>query len=412
MSHKARFGWLLTGAALMAVVLAVLSPMIFPATRSASAISTTNTIEEQLIALYNTANPSVVSVQVRQAVTREVSVPQFPELPQIPGFPELPRFLWPQTPNQQQQQQYVYGQGSGFVYDRDGHIVTNYHVAGEADQIRVIFHDGTTVNAELVGADPDSDLAVIKVDPAKAPELRPLPLGDSDALQVGQMVVAIGNPFGLSGTMTSGIISALGRMLPSQAATADGNRFNITDIIQTDAAINPGNSGGPLLNLSGEVIGVNTAIESTTRQNAGIGFAVPSKTVSRVVPVLIAEGHFAHPWLGISGSTVNDTIREAMNLPDDQTGVLIATVDNTGPAARAGLLGSSREARVDDTTIRVGGDIIVSVDGHPVVTFDDLLDYISNETEVGQTITLGILRNGELSEVRVTLAPRPTTTTK
>jgi len=158
------------------------------------------------------------------------------------------------------------------------------------------------------------------------------------------------------------------------------------------------------------VIGVNTAIESTTRQNAGIGFAVPSKTVSRVVPVLIAEGHYDHPWLGISGSTVNAAIREAMDLPDDQTGVLIASVDITGPAARAGLLGSSKDARVDDTTIKVGGDIIVSVDGRPVVTFDDLLDYISNETEVGQTITLGILRNGELSEVRVTLAPRPTTT--
>ncbi len=408
MSRKARLGWLLTGAALMAVALAVFNPILFPAVRSASATSTTNTIEEQLIALYNSANPSVVSVQVRQTVTREVSLPQFPELPQIPGFPELPRFLWPQTPNQRQQQQYVYGQGSGFVYDRDGHIVTNYHVAGEADQIRVIFADGTAVEATLVGADPDSDLAVIKVDPAKAPELQPLPLGDSEALQVGQMVVAIGNPFGLSGTMTSGIISALGRMLPSQAATADGSRFNITDIIQTDAAINPGNSGGPLLNLAGEVIGVNTAIESTTRQNAGIGFAVPSKTVSRVVPVLIAEGRYAHPWLGISGTTVNATIREAMNLPEDQTGVLIASVDNTGPAARAGLLGSSRDARVDDTTIKVGGDIIVSVDGRPVVTFDDLLDYISNETEVGQTITLGILRNGQLSEVRVTLAPRPT----
>jgi len=410
MSRKARFGWLLTGAALMGLIVTLAGAVVFPAVRSASAISASNAVEEQLIALYDAANPSVVSVQVRQAVTQEISAPQFPELPSIPGFPELPRFLWPQTPNQQQQQRYVYGQGSGFVYDRDGHIVTNYHVAGEADQIQVIFADGTTVSAELVGADPDSDLAVIKVDPAEAPALNPLPLGDSEALQVGQMVVAIGNPFGLSGTMTSGIISALGRMLPSQAATADGGRFNITDIIQTDAAINPGNSGGPLLNLAGEVIGVNTAIESTTRQNAGIGFAVPSKTVSRVVPVLIAEGHYDHPWLGISGSTVNAAIREAMDLPDDQTGVLIASVDITGPAARAGLLGSSKDARVDDTTIKVGGDIIVSVDGRPVVTFDDLLDYISNETEVGQTITLGILRNGELSEVRVTLAPRPTTT--
>ncbi len=410
MSRKARFGWLLTGAALMGLIVTLAGVVVFPAARSASAISASNAVEEQLIALYDTANPSVVSVQVRQVATQEISVPQFPELPSIPGFPELPRFLWPQTPNQQQQQQYVYGQGSGFVYDRDGHIVTNYHVAGEADQIQVIFADGTAVSAELVGADPDSDLAVIKVDPAEAPALNPLPLGDSEALQVGQMVVAIGNPFGLSGTMTSGIISALGRMLPSQASTADGGRFNITDIIQTDAAINPGNSGGPLLNLAGEVIGVNTAIESTTRQNAGIGFAVPSKTVSRVVPVLIAEGHYDHPWLGISGSTVNAAIREAMDLPDDQTGVLIASVDITGPAARAGLLGSSKDARVDDTTIKVGGDIIVSVDGRPVVTFDDLLDYISNETEVGQTITLGILRNGEFSEVRVTLAPRPTTT--
>ncbi|MBN2470584.1 MAG: trypsin-like peptidase domain-containing protein [Anaerolineae bacterium] len=401
-NNRERLQWMLTRAALLGLVLVLFGAVVTLPERSASAYTSTNTLEDQLITLYENANTSVVSIQVREKAAQTTTF-EFPEMPQIPGFPQ---FQWPDTP-EQDQQPYVYGQGSGFIYDADGHIVTNYHVAGEADQIKVIFNDGITVDAELIGSDPDSDLAVIKVDP-EAVELRPLALADSETLQVGQMVVAIGNPFGLSGTMTSGIVSALDRNISSQATTTSGGRFNITDIIQTDAAINPGNSGGPLLNLNGEVVGVNTAIESATRQNAGIGFAVPSNTVSRVVPVLIAEGRFQHAWLGISGSTINDTIRRAMELPADQTGVLIASVDGTGPAARAGLRGSSIDVTVDDISLQVGGDIIVSVDGRPVNVFDDLLSYITNEAEVGQTITLGILRDGRVHDVDVTLAARPT----
>jgi 2-alkenal reductase len=205
-----------------------------------------------------------------------------------------------------------FGQGSGFVYDNAGHIVTNYHVAGNAIQINVVFADGSYTEAELVGADVDSDLAVIKVDPNDAPGLTPLPIGDSNALQVGQMVVAIGNPFGLSNTMTTGIVSALGRSLPSQNSVFETGGFRTYDVIQTDAAINPGNSGGPLLNLAGEVIGVNTAIESSTRQNSGVGFAVPSNIIARVIPALVANGRYEHPWLGISGGTITAVVARQM----------------------------------------------------------------------------------------------------
>ncbi|MBN2471359.1 MAG: trypsin-like peptidase domain-containing protein [Anaerolineae bacterium] len=403
-----RVGWMLTGAVTITLLLGLSGLVALPeAAPTVGAQGTTafTQTELQLVDLYTLVNPSVVSIQVRQAAGTRMLMPEF-EFPDIPG---MPRFELPDEFKGDQGERYVYGQGSGFLYDTDGHIVTNYHVAGEADQIQVIFADGSTAEAELIGTDPDSDLAVIKVDPADLPdEAAPLPLADSDALQVGQTAVAIGNPYGLSGTMTTGIVSALDRSMPSQAATADGGRFNITDVIQTDAAINPGNSGGPLLNLSGEVIGVNTAIESSTRQNAGIGFAVPSNTVATVVPVLIEEGAYAHPWLGISGMTVSGPVREAMELPDDVRGVLIASVDRGGPAARAGLLGSSMEAEVDGSTLLVGGDIIIAVDDRPVNVFEDLLDYVSNRAQVGQEITLRVLRNGVERDVPVTLAARPT----
>jgi 2-alkenal reductase len=328
-------------------------------------------LEEQLIDLYEQANPAVVNIQVAE-----------------------------DGPVQGQ------GQGSGFVYNSAGYIVTNYHVAGEADRIRVIFADGLAVEADLIGGDPDSDLAVIKVDLPVA-DLTPLPLGDSDALRVGQSVVAIGNPFGLDGTMTTGIVSALGRTLDSQATTADGGRFTIPNVVQTDAAINPGNSGGPLLNLSGEVIGVNTAIESPVRGNSGVGFAVPSNTVGRVVPSLIENGSYQHPWLGISGSTLLPEQREAMGLDPAQPGVLVVTVAEDGPAGKAGLRGSDQEVRVDGQPVLVGGDVIVSVDGHQIVEFDDLLTYLSGQTQVGQTIQLGVIRGERTGTLDVTLMARP-----
>ncbi len=365
-----------------------------PAPESAAAppvaqIVTTD-LEDRLGDLYDSANPGVVSVQV----TQHLSMGQSPFI-----------FPFPYFPNQPETQPYAYGQGSGFVYDNNGHIVTNYHVAGEADSITVVFWDGYSTSAELVGGDPDSDLAVIKVN-VPAERLHPLPLGDSDKLRVGQLVAAIGNPFGLSGTMTTGIISALGRTLPSQARTFDGQAFSIPNVIQTDAAINPGNSGGPLLNLSGEVIGVNTAIESSVRQYSGVGFAVPSNLVKQIVPVLIEKGYYEHPWLGISGTSLNSPLREAMNLETDQQGVLIVEVVAGSPADKAGLRGGSRQVRIDGQRVLVGGDIIFSANGKAINTMEDLVAFIDSQ-RVGTKVTLGILRDGERRDVEVTLEARP-----
>jgi 2-alkenal reductase len=296
-------------------------------------------------------------------------------------------------------------EGSGFVYDDQGHIVTNDHVVAQANQIDVIFSDGTSVSADVVGVDPGSDLAVIKVDPSQV-DLHPLTIGDSDAMRVGYDVVAIGNPFGLEGTMTTGIVSALGRSLASQARTADGGTFSIPNIIQTDAAINPGNSGGPLLNLGGEVIGVNTAIASNgTGQFSGVGYAVPSNIVTQVAPVLITEGSYAHPWIGISGVELNPAIRERLNLDASQRGVLVVQVIDGSPAAQSGLIGVGAIEQPSD--LQPGkGDIITAIDGQAVTTFEDLISYL-NGKQPGDTVTLDVLRSGEHTEVKVKLEVRP-----
>ncbi len=411
---RQKLNWMLTGALIAAVALLALwgagVPGLTASQAGAQAGYSLNEQETQLAQLYTEANPSVVSIQVREPIgqTTVQGSPfefQFPELPNLPNLPDDLTPYLPQTNGGSEQQRYVYGQGSGFVYDTAGHIVTNYHVAGEADQITVVFADGTQREATLIGGDPDSDLAVIKIDPAGL-DLKPLTLGDSDALQVGQSVVAIGNPFGLEGTMTSGIVSALGRMLESQAATIDGGSFNIPNIIQTDAAINPGNSGGPLLNLAGQVIGLNTAIESSIRQNSGVGFAVPSNTVARVVEGLISNGRYEHAWLGIAGGTLTESLREAMTLPEGQQGVLVASVTVDSPADQAGVQGGSRETQIEGRSVRIGGDVIVSIDGQPVKTFDDLLSFIDG-AQVGQQVSLEVLRDGELVELTVTLGARP-----
>lgn len=298
------------------------------------------------------------------------------------------------------------GEGSGFVYDTQGHIVTNNHVVEGAQQIVVTFADDTQAAATVVGTDVQSDLAVIRVD-VPANELIPVTLGDSEALRVGQTVIAIGNPFGLEGTMTTGIVSALGRQLPAGSSTPNGAQYVIPDIIQTDAAINPGNSGGPLFNLQGQVIGVNTAIESAVRSSSGVGYAVPSNIVANVAPQLISSGRVEHPYLGISGTTLSSQIAQAMGLSADQRGVLISNIVTNGPAAQAGLRGATRQANIDGLTIAIGGDIITSVDGKTVDQFDDLLGYIVQHTQVGQTVTLGILRDGQAQTVQLTLAARP-----
>jgi 2-alkenal reductase len=293
------------------------------------------------------------------------------------------------------------GQGSGFVYDSEGNIVTNAHVVHGAEQFEVTFSDGVSRAATLVGEDLNSDLAVVRVEDLPA-GIQPLPLGDMETLAVGQSVVAIGNPFGLEGTLTRGIISALGRSIPALTP------FSIPQSIQTDAAINPGNSGGPLLNLSGEVIGVNAQIETggTTSSNLGIGFAIPVSIIHLVVPDLVQNGEHSWAWLGVRGGNVTPPLVKAMSLPTDK-GAYIAEVLSGGPSGKAGVKGATREAVVDGRPVQIGGDLITSVDGQPVNTFDDLLIYIALHTQPGQQVTLTILRDGKEREIQVTLEQRP-----
>jgi S1-C subfamily serine protease len=292
------------------------------------------------------------------------------------------------------------GAGSGFIIDTDGHIVTNNHVVDSASRVTVVFYNGMEAEAQVVGTDPDSDLAVLKVDalPAGA---HALTLADSSRVEPGEWVVAIGNPFQLGGSMTIGIVSATGRTIPSGFTP-----FSIPQAIQTDAAINPGNSGGPLLNLKGEVIGVNAQIESGgIRANAGVGFAIPSNFVQQVAPALIRNGKYEWPWLGISGTDVNLSIMEANNL-DSQQGAYIADVDPNGPAAAAGLRGSSHQATADSLQVPAGGDVVVAIDGQPITSFDELVTAVASH-HPGDKVDLTVLRKGQQESVTVTLAPRP-----
>ena len=294
------------------------------------------------------------------------------------------------------------GVGSGFVYDKQGHIVTNYHVVEGARKVTVTFLDGTSYRASIVGSDPYTDLAIVKVDVDDSSKLVPLPLADSSRLRVGEQVAAIGNPFGLSGSMTTGIVSQLGRMLE----TANG--FSIPDVIQTDAAINPGNSGGPLLNMYGEVIGVNTAIASRTGEFSGIGFAIPSDTVKKIVPVIIADGKYRHPWLGVSGSDITPEIAEALGLREAR-GFLVVDVVANSPAAKAGIKGGSnaRMISIDNRTVKLGGDIIVGVDDIQVRKISDILVYLQREKSVNDTVTLHVIRDGKELSIDVVLGERP-----
>ena len=292
------------------------------------------------------------------------------------------------------------GVGSGFVFDQSGHIITNHHVIDNSEKIVVTFLDGSSYNANIVGSDPFTDIAVIKVD-AEPYLLHPLPVGDSSNLKVGMRVVAIGNPFGLSGSMTAGIVSQLGRLLPSQ-----DTGFSIPDVIQTDAAINPGNSGGPLLNMKGEVVGINTAIQSAIGEFTGIGFAIPSKTVSKIAPQLIEEGEYHHPWVGISGRDIDPDLAKILNLKDSK-GFLIVTVVEGSPADKAGLIGSSKTKEIDGVTYQVGGDVILSVDGKSVRKIDDILIHLQREKSVGDEMVLEILRDGRITNFVILLEERP-----
>jgi S1-C subfamily serine protease len=297
------------------------------------------------------------------------------------------------------------GTGSGFVWDREGHIVTNYHVIENADELLVTLANGQEYPAEVVGTDPTNDLAVIQI---KAGHNLPesLVLADSNQLQVGQFVVAIGNPYGLQQTLTTGVVSALGRVIESP----DANNF-IGEAIQTDAAINPGNSGGPLLDLQGHVIGVNSQIISPSGASAGIGFAVSAATVQRVVPALIAQGYYAHPWLGAQMLPLTDSVasvlREAGVDVAADSGVLVVQAVTGGPADRAGIQGGSRAVRVGRYRLPVGGDIITGVDGQPIGDLQALTVYLETEKTVGDTVQVTILRDQEELQIPVALGEQP-----
>jgi 2-alkenal reductase len=304
------------------------------------------------------------------------------------------------------------GQGSGFVYDGQGNVVTNYHVIEGATSVEVRFTSGYMAYGTIIGTDLDSDIAIIKVD-APAGELHPLPLGDSSSLKVGQTVVAIGNPFGLNSTMTVGIVSALGRTLDSAHATVDGNFFTAGDIIQTDAAINPGNSGGPLFNINGEVIGINRAIRtnSTTATgqpvNSGIGFAISINIVKRVAPGLITNGKYDYPFLGVSSlpsENMSLSVIEALGLKS-YTGAYVTNVVSGGPAEKAGIIAGSTPTNIP--SLFGGGDLIVAIDGREVHTFDDMLSYLITNKGPGDAVVLQVLRGEETVDVTVVLGSRP-----
>ncbi len=291
------------------------------------------------------------------------------------------------------------GNGSGFVYDTEGHIVTNSHVIANGRTYEVVFYDGARAYAELVGADADSDLAVLKVE--TLPDgVMPLALNQDDALQVGQFVVAIGNPFGEQGSMTLGIISGLGRSLSSQRTLVGGSSYSLPEVIQTDAPINPGNSGGPLLNLAGEVVGINTAIASTTGYGSGVGFSIPVAAVRRIAPQLITDGKYTYPYMGISFDG-EITLDEQQTYGLSQTkGAYILALAADGPAAKAGLIAA-------DPQTGQGGDLVIALDAEPINNFNDLNRYLSFHTSAGQTIEVTVLRNGETLSIPLTLGERP-----
>ncbi|MFN2221559.1 MAG: trypsin-like peptidase domain-containing protein [Chloroflexota bacterium] len=325
-------------------------------------------IEEQLVTnLYERVSPGVVHIAA-QVITMN--------------------FFFGPTPSE--------GTGSGFVVDSDGHIVTNYHVIKDASNIEITFSDGTTATAEVVGVDPFSDLALLK--PASLPStVTPIVLGSSSDLRVGQRAIAIGNPFGLDRTLTTGVISALGRPLQDEEGQY------IFNVIQTDAAINPGNSGGPLLDSRGRVVGVNTAIQ---RQGEGIGFAVPVDTVKRVINALIEEGTYLHPWLGILGYSVTPNLAQSLDLPVEK-GVMVAQLYRGGPAVSAGVRGASQRAIVGNQRVLIGGDIIIAINGEPIDDWLAYLEFLELQTAVGDTVSLTLLRDGQQITIDVQTMPQP-----
>ncbi len=372
-----------------------------PATESSPILGSLSAYQTALEGIYTRVNPSVVNIQVTENVQVSNSTTKNP-FGNIPGF-EF-NFGSPSTPDQQESTQVQQSLGSGFVWNEDGYIVTNNHVVADADKIQVKFSDGTIANAKVVGTDVNSDLAVIQLVDYSGP-LQPITSSDSSEVKVGQVAIAIGNPYGLENTMTVGIVSAVGRSLPTDQTSSTS--YTIPDVIQTDAPINPGNSGGVLVNDQGELIGVTAAIESSTGSNAGIGFAIPSSTVHRVVPELIKSGKYEHPYLGLTGTTLTPDLSTAMDLDSELRGVLVVAVANDTPADKAGLIGSSKIVTIDGSSAQIGGDIITAIDGQSLTSMEDLISYLASHTKVGQSIKLTILRDGSEKTLEATVAARP-----
>jgi S1-C subfamily serine protease len=290
--------------------------------------------------------------------------------------------------------------GSGFVYDKQGHIITNSHVIDGASTADVTFVDGNTYRAKVIGKDLSSDIAVLQItDNFSSENLIPLAIVNSSSLQVGQQVIAIGNPFGLSDTMTTGIVSQMGRLLPNP-----DTRFSTPNAIQTDAAINPGNSGGPLLNMLGQVVGMNTAINSATGEFSGIGFAVPSNMIIKEVPTIIQTGTYNHPWLGIAGRAITPDIAQAAGLPRNSKGVVVASIQNGSPAEKAGLQGLTQNNSSNTHKI---GDIITEIDGHHLRSMDDLISFIDLHKSIGDNVGLTVNRHGQIMNLNLVLKARP-----
>jgi len=330
-------------------------------------LSSIDNIKATLEAIYDQANPSVVYIEVTS--------------------------------------QLISGSGSGFVWDTEGNIVTNNHVIEGAESITVVFSDGTITGADIVGQDTDSDLAVIKVK-TDVEKLNPITMADSTQLKVGQLVIAIGNPYGYQGTLTVGYISGLGRVFPTND-NLTGPNYSIPDIIQTDAAINPGNSGGILLDNSGDVIGVTFSIVSASGSSAGVGFAIPSAIVQKVIPSLISTGIYQHPYLGISISSLTPDIAEAMNLAPDQRGALVQDVTEGSPADIGGLRSPHDEITIDGQQLSVGGDVIIKYNDIAIEGSDELITLLARYGSVGETVTLTVIRDSKEVELQVILGARP-----
>jgi len=290
------------------------------------------------------------------------------------------------------------GSGSGAILDAKGHILTNHHVVANAQKLEVALADGSRWPAKLIGSDPDNDLAVIKIE-APREKLKVIPMGDSKNLRIGQKVLAIGNPFGFERTLTTGVISSVGRTIRSEVGTL------IEDVIQTDAAINPGNSGGPLLNSDGEIVGINSAIISPSGGNVGIGFAIPVNTAKRLIPELISKGYVTYPWIGATIQTLIPEVAKYLKLKIER-GALISEVVKGGPAEKAGLKGGSQRVQVGNMIVLVGGDIVVKVDDQEIKTNEELIRYV-REKKIGDSVTFRVYRKDKFENVKITLGERP-----